>query len=287
MNAPGRLALLILVVALAAGTLVVPAAAAAASPRPVRCAACWHPAPGTSLHIQYSGDIDTTVDATAYNLDGFDTSKALIRSLKAQGRTGVCYISGGTYENWRPDRRRFPKRVIGKADAGWAGEYWLDIRQRRVLKPIMKNRMRICRAKGFRAVDVDNVAGYAEQTGFPITARQQLKYNRMLADMAHRMQLSIGLKNDGPQVAKLLPWFDFAVVEQCYEYDECAPFDRFVAAGKAVFVLEYNLATTSFCADAAARGFTAQSKHLSLDAWSEQCPAATLSPEQLAGRCVV
>ena len=40
---------------------------------------------------------------------------------------------------------------------------------------------------------------------------------------------------------QLLGNFDFAIVEQCFQYDECGLYEPFVDAGKAVFEAEYEL----------------------------------------------
>ena len=80
-----------------------------------------------------------------------------------------------------------------------------------------------------------------------------------------------GLKNDLDQVPALLPSFDFAIDEQCFEYDECNLLTPFVSAGKPVFEIEYNLATKRFCTKAVALGFASMRKHLSLDAWRQPC----------------
>src|SRR2546423_58618 len=82
---------------------------------------------------------------------------------------------------------------------------------------------------------VDNVDGYTNATGFPLTAADQLRFNRWLAREAHKRRLAVGLKNDPGQVRKLARAFDFAVVEQCFQYDECRAFSPFVRKRKAVF----------------------------------------------------
>ncbi len=86
----------------------------------------------------------------------------------------MCYLSAGTYENWRPDAAAFSKQIIGKADEGWTGENWLDIRRIDLLAPILQARLDLCKAKGFDAVEPDNVDGYQNETGFPLTAADQL-----------------------------------------------------------------------------------------------------------------
>ena len=62
-----------------------------------------------------------------------------------------------------------------------------------------------------------------------------------LANQAHRRGLSAVLKNDLGQIKALLPYFDFALNEQCHQYDECGRLRPFVNAGKAVFGVEYKL----------------------------------------------
>ena len=61
-----------------------------------------------------------------------------------------------------------------------------------------------------------------------------------MAAEAHDRNLAVGLKNDLDQVAELVGDFDFAVNEQCHEYDECETLSPFVASGKPVFNAEYD-----------------------------------------------
>ena len=207
----------------------------------------WRPAPTTTWQIQLTGSVAQTVDAQMYDIDGFDNPASVVTSLKAKGSRVVCYISAGSYENWRPDAAQFPAGVLG-ASNGWAGERWLDVRRLDLLAPIMRSRMDMCKAKGFDAVDPDNVDGYSNATGFALTAADQLAYNRFLADAAHARGLAVGLKNDLEQVAALAPSFDFAVNEQCFQYTECDMLRPFLTAGKPVFNIEYggSLTTSTF-----------------------------------------
>jgi len=75
--------------------------------------------------------------------------------------------------------------VLGNDYEGWAGEKWLDIRQISTLAPIMRARLDLCKQKGFDAVEPDNIDGYTNATGFPLTAQDQLDYNIWLANEAH------------------------------------------------------------------------------------------------------
>ncbi len=209
------------------------------------------------------------MDAAVYNIDGFDTSASTVASLHAQGRRVICYFSAGSWEEWRPDAATFPAEVLGRSN-GWPGERWLDIRRLDILAPIMGARLDMCKSKGFDAVDADNVDGYTNATGFPLTAADQLRFNRWLAQAAHARGLSIGLKNDLDQVGDLVADFDFAVSEQCMEYDECDLLLPFVQANKAVFHIEYNLDASVFCPKRPT-GFSSMQKRLELDAWRVVC----------------
>ncbi|CAF0949214.1 unnamed protein product [Rotaria sp. Silwood1] len=75
--------------------------------------------------------------------------------------------------------------------------------------------------------------------GFRITYQDQLTYNIWLAQEAHARDLSIGLKNDVDQVRDLVSYFDWAINEQCWEYNECNTLQPFITANKAVFNCEY------------------------------------------------
>jgi hypothetical protein len=263
---------LLLVTALAAALITVPGAVArGALPAPAPCRGCTHPEPGTSWQWQLTGRIDEHVDAALFDVDLFDTPAAVVRSLHDRGRRVVCYVSAGTWESWRPDRGRFAASLRGRAVEGWPGERWLDVRRIAALAPVLRARLDLCRRKGFDGVELDNVDGYANATGFPLTARDQLAFNVWLANEAHQRGLSVGLKNDLEQVPQLLRYFDWALVEECFEHDECELARPFVRAGKAVLAVEYRLPLERFCARARALGFSALRKRPALGAWRLAC----------------
>ncbi|WP_329180965.1 endo alpha-1,4 polygalactosaminidase [Streptomyces sp. NBC_01477] len=230
----------------------------------------WRPAPGAAWQWQLSGTVDTSVDVPVYDIDGFENDAGVVTRLHHAGRRVICYVNAGAWESFRPDAARFPTALLGRGD-GWDGERWLDIRALDRLRPLMAARFDMCRAKGFDAVEPDLVEGYADSTGFPLTAADQLAYNRMIAGLAHARGLAVGLKNDLGQVPQLLRDFDFSVDEQCAQYDECGRLSPFIAAGKPVFHVEYELKPARFCPAVRKLGFSSMAKHLSLDAWREPC----------------
>ncbi|MFM2152069.1 MAG: hypothetical protein RL199_504 [Pseudomonadota bacterium] len=236
--------------------------------------AWWKPGAQTSWQIQLDGSaVDKSVVADAYDVDLFDTTQADIDALHAAGRKVICYFSAGSFENWRPDASNFPAAALGKNLDGWPGERWLDTRDATV-RQIHAARMDLAVQKKCDAVDPDNVDGYANGTGFPLTGSTQLDFNRFLADAAHARGLAVGLKNDVDQVASLEPSFDFAVNEECFRYGECATETPFVSAGKPVFQIEYGDQSTanSVCPKAQTLGLRTLVKKLALTAWRISCP---------------
>ena len=230
----------------------------------------WQPHPGTSWQIQLQGNLDTSVAASAYDIDLFDNSASTIAALHAAGRKVICYFSAGSYENWRPDAGQFPAAALGNGLQGWPGENWLDTRSAAV-RTIMQARMDLAVTKGCDAVDPDNVDGYTNNPGFPLTAATQVDYDTFLATSAHARGLGVGLKNDLDQVTSLVGSFDFAVNEQCEQYSECDLLKPFISAGKAVFGIEYQGTVSSVCPTANADNFDTLIKTLALDATRTAC----------------
>lgn len=121
-------------------------------------------------------------------------------------------------------------------------------------------------------MEPDNIDGYANKSGFPLTYAQQFAYNRMLAAVAHERGLAIALKNDTAQVKNLVNDYDFAVVEECLAYRECDKYSPFVQAGKAVFLAEYNTRGMAVkCQTADRRNFSLIFKRLDLGTWRRSC----------------
>ncbi|WP_374211690.1 endo alpha-1,4 polygalactosaminidase [Streptomyces sp. YS415] len=230
----------------------------------------WQPRPGLAWQWQLDGPVDPSVDVPVYDIDGFENSAADVARLHRDGRKVICYVNVGAWEDFRPDREDFPASVRGRSN-GWKGERWLDIRRLSVLRPLMERRFDMCRDKGFDAVEPDLMEGYGNDTGFPLTARDQLRYNRMIADLAHRRGLSVGLKNDLPQIPQLVRHFDFAVNEECAQYDECGELKPFIAAGKAVFHVEYAEPAAAFCPDSRRLKLSSMRKQPELGVWRAPC----------------
>ncbi len=243
---------------------------------PVRAQSIWVPPPSQSWDWQLSEPFDFTRPVDIIDIDQQETSAQTVAMLHAQGKRVICYISVGSWESWRPDASSYAAALKGKNYDGWAGEKWVDIRRIDLLGPILLARFDDCAAKGFDGIEPDNIAGFEENTGFALTAADQLTFNRWLAEQAHSRGLSIGLKNDNGQVAELVGDFDWALTEDCDDQGWCADLNPFIAAGKAVLQAEYtdnNSTLSGICGPAKARGFSAILKERDLHEWARFCPA--------------
>ena len=250
--------------------------AAAATILPAK-AEVWRPSAGTSFSIILSvspNEIDTPAEAV--ELDLFDTRRSTVAALKSEGKRVICYMSAGTWENWRPDKHDFPDSVIGKPYDGWPGERWLNISDIDMLAPVMRARLDRCKAKGFDAVDPDNIDVYqAGNTGFDITRADARRYLRFLSREAHQRGLAIGLKNVTELSDSVLPKFEFAVTEDCFDQGWCGKSRNFIEAGKPAFAIEYTdnvVNFAAFCRKAERLGLSPLMKRRNLGVWERRCP---------------
>lgn len=234
----------------------------------------WLPTPDQplTLHWVLSGplDLDDPVqmglvdlngkplpEPDVYDLDMEYTPRSTVDALHEQGKKVICYIDVGVFETYRRDAHKFraiKPRIWGKPDEGWNDSYWLDIRRVSALAPIMKARMRKCAKKGFDAIEPDEMTGWSNKSGFPLTYDHQIRYNKAIARWAHRLGMSVGMKGDLEQAHDLAPYFDWNLTEECYQYRECTRvlnrgrgadgkmhpgLQSFTDLGKAVWVAEY------------------------------------------------
>lgn len=235
----------------------------------------WHPTPGLTWQWQIgNNDIDTSIEADVYDIDLY-VDQSIIDELHAKRRKVISYMSVGSWEDWRPDKELFPPKVLGNNYEGWKGERWLDIRQIEELGPILLARLDLCKAKGFDAVEPDNMEVYTNHTGFPLTYEDQLNYALWLADEAHKRGLAIGIKNAPDQVKDLVEHFDFAITEDAFYYGWAEKMSPFIDVNKPVFAAEYTDLGgdfETFCRKSKDLKFSTILKNRGLDAWIRTCP---------------
>jgi hypothetical protein len=242
-----------------------------ALPPPTPCDACFHPRATTaSWQVQFQGRVDASVRARFFDIDG-DESAATVRRLHRRGRKVVCYLNAGAWESYRADKDAYPPEVLGAEYEGYPEERWVDIRRIDLLAPILQARLDACKRKGFDGVDPDNLNGFENRTGFPLTGDDQVQFNSWLANEAHARGLSIGLKNDGAHAATLAPYFDWVIVEECLQQRNCGDYAPFTRAGKPIYAIEYTRVTAAACRTARRRMLSVVFKKPALGAGRRTC----------------
>jgi hypothetical protein len=203
---------------------------------PVGCTSCFHPPhldtagqPMTwDWQLSNAGSSLIFRPVDLFDIDGFNNLTNIVATIHGRaGRTlphekAICYISLGSWENFRADATAWPKNAIGQPLQGFGNEHWVDVRQLSALQPIITSRLNMCAAKGFDGVEVDNIDGWdGNNTGFPLTAEDTQAWLTTIANQAHALNMFILWKND-PYLASFgARYFDGALSEQCYSYGEC------------------------------------------------------------------
>ncbi|WP_238161101.1 endo alpha-1,4 polygalactosaminidase [Kribbella antibiotica] len=125
-------------------------------------------------------------------------------------------------------------------DVDW-GEALLDLRtdeKRRRIAAKINVWIDDCASAGYDAVEPDNYDSFSRSQGL-LKPEHATAYIQMLADHAHERKLAIAQKNTLELASQRESLgLDFAVVEECGEYDECGKYvDHF---GTAIVVVEYS-----------------------------------------------
>jgi hypothetical protein len=224
-------------------------------------------------------DIDILQDGKCYSPQDYSVlNYAAVQALHVRGARVIGYIDAGTAETWRPD---FPEMqafdqscdgcLFGNPLSHFPDEYWLNINAgvkgvnpntgksetaRRFLLDEMLARLKEAKLIGVDAIEFDDVDAYQSRSGLSISAAAQMQYNAMLANLAHQMGFSVGLKNDLGQADALQPYFDFAINEECWQYGDCGALQAWPTQyGKAVFNVEYGSEPAAFCPQANSPAF--------------------------------
>jgi hypothetical protein len=242
-----------------------------------RDTALWRPEASARWQWQMQGELNLDVDADLFVVDLFGTSSDTIDRVHNTGRSVVCCFSVGVREQWTDDAEDFAEETIGNSVQAAQGERWLDITAPTV-RDIMIQRIVLAGDKGCDGVAPDYMDSYLNDTGFDLSADDQIEYNRFLADAARERGLSVGLTNDIEQTETLEPYFDWVINESCLEWDECHLLTPFLSAQKAVFHVAYTPSAregpsiqSQVCGDTAIAGFSTIIKNRELDDWVLFC----------------
>ncbi|MFG1670404.1 endo alpha-1,4 polygalactosaminidase [Streptomyces sp. Y7] len=197
------------------------------------------PEPGIDFDYQIGGAYRPPSGVEAVSRD---------RTAKpAPGLYNVCYVNAfqaqpdaaDWWEEHAPDLLLRDGDGTPVVDRDW-DEILLDIStaaRRERLAGIVGRWIDGCAEAGYQAVEADNLDSNERSDGL-LTAADNVAFGKLLAARAHAAGLAIGQKNaaslarQGREVG-----FDFAVAEECGQYDECGAYAD--AYDDRVFVIEY------------------------------------------------
>lgn len=216
-------------------------------------AADWAPPPANAtFDYQIGGDYPLPNGVTVVSRDWY------LGSAPA-GVYGICYVNAYQTQADEPDvdrpdeRSNWPADLVLSAlgdDPNWGGEYLIDISSEanRVkaaawVKPMLET----CAAKGFQAVEFDNLDSWTRFDGTPVAGQvpfgrgEAVAYAALLVADAHALGLA-AQKNTVELTwseAREQIGFDFAIAEECGRWKECGGYRALY--GNHVFVIEYRL----------------------------------------------
>jgi hypothetical protein len=165
----------------------------------------------------------------------------------APGVYNICYVNAfqaqpDTEDWWEA---RHPDLLLRDADDSlvidrdW-DEAVLDIStpaKRGRLADVVGEWIDGCAAAGFQAVEADNLDSH-ERSGGLLTADDNVAFGKLITARAHAAGLAIGQKNAAELAGQGRDiGFDFAVAEECGQYDECDAYAD--AYDDRVFDIEY------------------------------------------------
>jgi hypothetical protein len=234
----------------------------------------WRPHAGLTWQWQLSEPVSDPIDVDVYDID-WEVEASVVEDLHARGIKVICYVSVGSWEDFRPDADAFPESVIGNDYDGWPGERYVDIRSA-ALREVLEARFDVCREKGFDAIEPDNMDVFelGDESGFPLTQEDGVEFALWLAEQAHARGLGIGQKNAAGITAEIVDHYDWALTESCFsDGNWCGDVSAYEAADKPVFMCEYEESSfADACQAWAAQGYSPILKNLDLDAPITFCP---------------
>lgn len=164
----------------------------------------------------------------------------------AERRYGVCYVNA--FQTQPGEAGDWPRELLLRDDEGanvidpdWPDEVLIDTRpgaDQDALVSRVGGWIDECARAGFDAVEFDNLDTYA-RTGGVLHREDAVSIARRLVERAHAAGLAAAQKN-AAEDARLFhdeAGFDFAVVEECAQFDECGVYRD--AYGDAVIGVEY------------------------------------------------
>ncbi|MFF7970065.1 endo alpha-1,4 polygalactosaminidase [Streptomyces sp. NPDC007905] len=151
----------------------------------------------------------------------------------APGLYNICYVNA--FQAQPQERSSWPADLLlrdarGRVviDADW-NEALLDLRtpaRRERVAERVNRWIDTCAQKGFDAVEPDNYDSYTRSRHL-LTAADASAFMRLLSRHAHARHLAVGQKNTAELAGRRQrTGLDFAVTEECGQYDECGVYAK-------------------------------------------------------------
>ncbi|MFI5880551.1 endo alpha-1,4 polygalactosaminidase [Streptomyces sp. NPDC051554] len=226
----------------------------APSESPSRAAPSKSPTPSASASRSALGTVQLPPLHAAfdYQIGGAYPPPAGVRIVSrdrtaspAPGLYNVCYVNA--FQAQPDERASWPADLLLRdadgevvVDEDW-GEALLDIgtaAKRERVAARVDRWIDSCAAQGFDAVEPDNYDSYTRSSDL-LTANDATAFITLLSRHAHARHLAIAQKNT-VELAGLRKklGLDFAIAEECAEYDECGEYAQ--AFDDRVIVIEYS-----------------------------------------------
>lgn len=211
----------------------------------------WHPRVGMSwIEPDFYTFNVSDVDVDVYALDAELVNAEAVEAVLDARRHLLCHVPAGMWEVYRNDSVDAPMELLGNDRMNGSDffQVWMDIRNESI-KPWVRNRIQVAADKGCHGVIFLHVDGYQQDTGFPITAQDQIAFNKWLAGEAHKLGMAAGMANAIELSKYLVDDFDFFVTARCRTYGNCNLASAWIDAGKPVFGVEYRIfeSARTFC----------------------------------------
>ncbi|WP_405952425.1 endo alpha-1,4 polygalactosaminidase [Streptomyces prunicolor] len=213
--------------------------------RPTPSASASRSTPGTVQLPPLHADFDYQIGGAYPPPTGVRIVSRDRTASPAPGLYNICYVNA--FQAQPDERASWPVDLLLRdadgevvVDEDW-GEALLDIRTaaKRARVAARVNRwIDSCAAKGFDAVEPDNYDSYTRSDDL-LTANDATAFITLLSRHAHARRLAIAQKNT-VELAGLRKrtGLDFAIAEECAEYDECGAYAK--AFDDRVIVIEYS-----------------------------------------------
>ena len=215
----------------------------------------WIPTQGLRWQYQLQGKLKTNLcvvpksggacvrpnvyDVDLYAPDGVTPNTAAVAAIHAIGAHAVCYVDAGTWEDFRPDAGAVPRVGQGPAQRLARG----------ALARHQGHRGPACPSSppGWRSAQRPASTLWTSTTSTGTPTRRDSRSpppnsspsTRISPPSPTPMACRWASRTTSTSWASSRARFDFAVNEQCAQFNECDAYDGWTAAGKAVVEVEY------------------------------------------------